>query len=37
MTFGEYIEMIMVETNYYQTRLPSLPIHISRDIHAKIL
>jgi len=35
ITFGEYIEKLLTDLNYYGTRLPRLPILIEKDIRNK--
>ena len=36
MTFGEFIEKLLTDLNYYGTRLPRLPILIEKDIRKKV-
>eukprot|EP00826_Nyctotherus_ovalis_P043441 TRINITY_DN4576_c0_g1_i5.p1 TRINITY_DN4576_c0_g1~~TRINITY_DN4576_c0_g1_i5.p1 ORF type:complete len:698 (-),score=170.90 TRINITY_DN4576_c0_g1_i5:135-2087(-) len=35
ITFGEYIEKLLTDLNYYGTRLPRLPILVEKDIRSK--
>eukprot|EP00330_Aristerostoma_sp_ATCC50986_P011862 CAMPEP_0114579944 /NCGR_PEP_ID=MMETSP0125-20121206/4280_1 /TAXON_ID=485358 ORGANISM="Aristerostoma sp., Strain ATCC 50986" /NCGR_SAMPLE_ID=MMETSP0125 /ASSEMBLY_ACC=CAM_ASM_000245 /LENGTH=124 /DNA_ID=CAMNT_0001771113 /DNA_START=769 /DNA_END=1143 /DNA_ORIENTATION=+ len=37
MTIGEYIEMLLLELNYYGTRLPRIPIITDRELKKKVL
>ena len=36
-TLGEYVESLITEMNYYQTRFPRIPVMIDRTLRAKIL
>jgi pre-mRNA-splicing factor 38B len=37
MTFGEYVENLLKENDYYGTRLPRIPLQIEREIKAKLI
>lgn len=36
-TIGEYVESLIIDMNYYQTRFPRIPIMIDRIIKTKLL
>ena len=36
-TIGEYVEGLLTEMNYYQTRFPRIPVMIDRSLRAKIM
>ena len=37
MTIGEYIESLLLDLNYYNTRFPRIPVKIDREIQAKLI
>ena len=37
MTIGQYVESLLTDMNYYNTRFPRIPIMIEREMKKRLL